>query len=101
MKDNPVLAVFFLLGTVAALDPGANLFVFMGAVVVDDQMQAKTVWSFRVDHLEEGQPFLVCVPGCGVVQDFSIQVVQSCKEGDGSMARVVMRGGSHMPNAER
>lgn len=101
MQDNPVLAVFFLLGTVAALDPRANLFVFMGAIVVDDQMQAKTIWSFLVDHLEEGQPFLVRVPGCGIVQDFSIQVVQSCKEGDGSMARVVMRGGSHMPNAER
>lgn len=43
---------------VAALDPRANLVVFMGAVVVDDQMQAQTVWSFRVDHLEEGQPFL-------------------------------------------
>ena len=41
------------------------------------------------------------VSECSVVQDFSIQVVQSCKEGDDAMARVVMRGGSHMPNANR
>jgi len=50
-----------------------------------------------VEHFEKVQLFLVGVPGRGVVQVFSIQVVQ---EGNCSVARGIMRGGSHMPNAK-
>ena len=95
------MAVFFLLGAVAAFDPRAHLLVLVGAIVIDDQMQDEPLWGLFVDHFEKGQPFLVCVPGRGVVQDFSVQVVQRRKEGNCSVARVIMRGGSHLPNAKR
>ena len=61
MLHDPVRPVLLAVPLVAPLDPGANLGMLVGAVVVNDQMQANLVGRFGIDLLEKSKPLLVHV----------------------------------------
>ena len=53
MHHNSVQSMGFLLPSIEPLDPGFHLGVFVGAVVVGDNMQRQILGSFAVELLQK------------------------------------------------
>lgn len=69
-----------------ALEPGPDLWVLKGGIVVENDMDGLVFRNLSIDHVEEADKFLVPValhiaPDHGPVED-----VQGCEEGRGSIA---------------
>ena len=83
-----------------ARDPGADFGVFVGGVVVQDQVQVKVRRGLRVEVAQELQPFLVPVARGALVEDFALQIVERGKKSDGAGARVVVRAGADVADPQ-
>lgn len=81
-------------------EPGEDQRMFVGGVVVHDQVQGQFRWSLAVDGFEEGEPFQMSMPLGGRAEDASVEVVQRCKEGHRAMAGVVVSASSDMAYAQ-
>ena len=72
------------------LEPALHLRMLVGGVVIHDQMQVEIGWRFRVDLLEELQPFLMPMAWHALSDEFTLGHFQSSEECRGAMTRVVM-----------
>ena len=68
----------------------ADVFVLVGGVVVQDQMDLQVVGDLSVDGLEEFQPFLMPVPRHALADDHAGQHVERGEQGGGAVALVVV-----------
>ena len=73
-----------------AIQPGFDLGVLVGCVVVDDQVQVQIVRRLGVDLLEEFDEFLVAVPRHALPDQTPFQHVQSGQQCGGAVQFVVM-----------
>ena len=80
-----------------ALDGG----MFMGGVVVQNDVDVLAQRNFAVDLLEKLQPLAVGVCWGGVSYDFALQIVQRGKKGHRAVAIVIVGLGADMPSAQR
>jgi hypothetical protein len=71
-------------------EPGSDLGVLMGGVIVDDQVQLAIRWRLRVDLLEESQPFLMAMPGLAAAQHGAIECIERGEQCGGAMALIIM-----------
>ena len=76
------------------LDPGLNARMFMGTVIVDDQMQIHFRRSFKVDCFKEPNKLLVSMPRHAVADDSSVQGHHCSKQSRCAIALVIMRHGA-------
>lgn len=70
--------------------PGPDLLVLVGAVVVDDQVNIETGRHVRVDLLQEREKLLVPVTGLAAAQDGPVGHVQGGKEGGGPVPDIIV-----------
>lgn len=67
--------------------------MFVGPIVVNDQMQVEPRRRFSVDSLEETDELLVSMPWHAITDDFAIEHTQSRKQRSCAVALVVVRHG--------
>src|SRR5271165_4030124 len=75
--------------------------MFMGGVVVQNDVDVLAQRNFAVDLLEKLQPLAVGVCWGGVSYDFALQIVQRGKKGHRAVAIVIVGLGADMPFAQR
>src|ERR1700746_837799 len=75
--------------------------MFMGGVIVQNDVDVLAQRNFAVDLLEKFQPLAVGVFLGGVSDDFALQIIQCGKEGHRTVAIVIMGLGADMPFAQR
>ena len=56
-----------------ALEPGSDLWMLMGGIVVDDQMQIEPGRGFAFDLAQEFQPFLMAMSWQALADDGAVQ----------------------------
>lgn len=78
------------LETTVSCQPFLYVFLLVGAVVVDDEVDVHIIGRLSVDLLEEPQPLDVCVLILGAAYDLAIKVIESGEESDRAMTSVVM-----------
>lgn len=83
------------------IQPGPNLRVLVGGVVVEDDMRGLTRWHLGLDGVEKANKFLRPVALHVAPDDGAIQHVQSGKEPSGAIAFVVVRHGPQLALLER
>ncbi len=76
--------------------PGADLGVLVGAVVVDDQVDIQFFWDGLLDLAQEAQELLVPVARSALGHHLPGGHVQRSKQGGGAVADVVMRHALHV-----
>ncbi len=76
--------------------PGLDVGVVVGAVVVEDQVHLEVLGDLAVDELQEGQELLVAVAGQAQAHDLAGGGIEGGEEGGGPVALVVVRHG-HRP----
>src|SRR6201998_1610262 len=81
--------------------PAFNDRMLMGGVIIQDDVDALAQRNFAVDLLEKFQPLAVGVFLGGVSDDFALQIIQRGKEGDRTVAVVIVGLGADMPFAKR
>lgn len=84
-----------------AIQPGSNLRVLVGGVVVEDHMHGLARWRLGFDGVEEADEFLMPMALHVAPDDGAIQHVQSGKERRGAVAFVVVRHGPEPPLLQR
>ncbi len=70
--------------------PCLDLGMFVGAVVVNDEMNFQLFGSLAIDLLEETQPLDMRVTGLGARNDFAFKVIQRGKQSDRAMPDVIV-----------
>ena len=80
---------------VAPFDPTLYLRVFVGGVVVDDEVEGQSGGRLFFEVFDEVQPFLVGVAPGSLAEYFSVQITQRREERDGAVTDIVMGAGSH------
>ena len=66
----------------------------MGAIIVEDEVQTRRLWKFRVQAAEESQELLMPVTGITFSDDAAFGHLQRGKEGGGPVAFVIVRKGA-------
>lgn len=56
--------------------------MFVGRVVIDDQMQLEVLGRFPIDLPEKGQPFLMAVLTLDAADQFALKIIQRSEERD-------------------
>src|SRR5437667_2734549 len=84
-----------------ACQPALDSRMFMGGVIVQNDVDMLAQRNFAVDLLKKFQPLAVGVCLGGVSDDFALQIIQRGKEGDRTVAIVIMGLGTDMPFAQR
>ena len=77
-------------------EPLLDTLLFVGAVVVDDQVQIQVLRRFPVDLLEETKPFDVRMARFRPRDQFAVEVIQCGKQRDGAMPCVVVGLGADL-----
>ena len=70
--------------------PRLHVFVLVGGVVVQDQMELKLSWKLAIESAQESQEFLVSVASKALADDLSIERVQCGKQSRGAVTLVVV-----------
>jgi hypothetical protein len=78
-----------------------RLGVFVGSVVVQNQVQVDPGRGRWLDGFEELESLLVTVTRSPFSQNLSAQVIQRCKQGHGAVSVIVVSASSHMALAQR
>src|SRR5262252_2792134 len=81
--------------------PALDERMFMSGVIVQNDVDVLAQRNFAVDLLEKFQPLAVGVFLGGVSDDFALQIIQCGKEGDRTVAIVIVGLGADMPFAQR
>ena len=76
--------------------PGAHFGMFVGGVIIRDQMHIQMWRNGAIDPLQKTKELLVSVPGLAVGEHGSSSDVEGCKQGGGAMADIVMRDTLHV-----
>lgn len=71
--------------------------MFMGGVIVQNDVDVLAHRNFAVDLLEKFQPLAVGVFLGGVSDDFALQIIQRGKEGNRTVAVIIVGLGADMP----
>lgn len=71
--------------------PGLDLGVFMGGVVVDDQVDVQIVGHIGIDMTQEGEELLVAMTPFALGQDLASSDIECGEQGRGAMADIVVR----------
>ena len=74
--------------------PFLDLGMFVGCVVIQDQMQVPVRRRFRVNELQEFQPLLVAVPVLALADQGAVRDVEGGEERGRAVAHIVV---SHRP----
>lgn len=73
------------------VEPPLHVLVFVGRVVVQDQMNLEPWGHFTIDGLEERQELLVTMPGQALTDDLPGQHIQSSEQRGRAVTFVVVR----------
>src|ERR1700746_3425428 len=82
-------------------EPGHDLRMLVGAVIVRDQMQVEMLGRLAVDLLEKAQPLHVRVAYLRARNKLAGERDQRGKQRDGAMARVIVRHSTRPIGCER
>src|SRR5512134_2832104 len=74
-------------------EPGFHAWVFVGPVIVHDQMQREMGWRLGIDLLEEADELLVAMPRQAIPDDGAIEQAQRREQGRGAVPFIVVRHG--------
>ena len=72
------------------LQPGLDTRVFMGSIVVDDQMQLQVGGYFDINAFQEPNKFLMSVPGHAIADNSAIEHTKGSKERSSPVALIVV-----------
>ena len=72
-------------------NPGFHARMFVGPVIVHDQMQSELGWRFAVNFLEETDELLMPMTWHAIADDFAIEHVQGGEQCGRPVARVIVR----------
>ena len=81
--------------------PESYVGMLVGGVVIDDQMNIKTIRHGLIDALEELKKFLMTMACLALRQDCAGGDVESGKQGGGAMANVVVGHSFHVAQPHR
>ena len=65
--------------------------MFVGAIIVYDEVQVEFGWGFAVDFLEETDKFLVPMARHTVADYFAVEHAEGCEEGGRAVAFIIVR----------
>ena len=82
-------------------NPGFDPWVFVGCVVVHDQMQIEMRWRLDIDLVEETNELLVSMTCHAVADHFAIEQAQRSEQCGRAVALVVVRHGPAAPLLDR
>jgi len=82
-------------------EPGLNVGVLVGGVVIDDQMQLQVLGRLAVDQTQKLQPLLVAMPLLAQRDDRAVEGVERSEEGRCAVPLVVVRHGAGAPALHR
>src|SRR5436190_3247652 len=75
--------------------------MFVGGVVIEDEVEIAIRWSLRVDELKELEPFLMAMPILALPNQLAVGHIERRKQGRGAVADIIMRHGSGASFLER
>src|SRR5438046_1206022 len=75
--------------------------MFMGGVVVADQVELTIGWNGLLDQAEKPEPFLMSMALLAQAKDFAVGGIQRGKQSGGAVSFVVMRQGGAAPTLQR
>lgn len=84
-----------------ALEPGLNLWVFMGAVVIQHQVELQLLGKLVVELAQKSQELLVAMSGKALADDFAFQDLQGGKQRRGPVADIIVSKGAATTFLER
>ncbi len=81
--------------------PGLHLRMFVGRVVVGDQMEGVVLGRFAIDLPQKTQPLLMTMALHALTDDGAIERIQRCEQGRHAIALVVVSHGLGATALER
>lgn len=81
--------------------PSLHFRVFVGSVIIHDQMQLKMLGRFAIDLFEKLQPLLMPVLSLDAADQASLKIIQCSDQGDRAVADIVMRLRTDMSDPQR
>jgi len=75
--------------------------MFMGGVIVGDDMGVELGWALVIDQLEEGQPFLMTMAYRQAGDQLAFEIIERGEQGQRAVPHVIMGLGANMPDPQR
>src|SRR5689334_13893648 len=72
-----------------ALEPSGDRGMFMGGVIVGDDVDVEIGRGLLIDGFEEGQPLLMAVTRRQAGDQLALEIVERGKQGDGAVPHVI------------
>src|SRR6202008_3621304 len=74
--------------------------MFMGSVIVGDDVDGEIARGLFIDGFEEGQPLLMAMARRQAGDQLALEIVERGKQGQGTVPHVIMGLGTNMPDPQ-
>src|ERR1700758_3127443 len=80
--------------------PLFDLGMFVGGVVVGDDMDVEISRALAINQLEKGQPFLMAVARRQAGDELAFEIIERGKQGQRAVPHVIMGLGANVPDPQ-
>ena len=81
-----------------AVEPAGDRGMFMGGVIVGDDMDVEIGRGLGIDGFEKGEPLLMAVTRRQAGDQLALEIIERGKQGQGAVPHVIMGLGANMPD---
>src|SRR3984893_16890114 len=84
-----------------AVEPAGDRGMFMGGVIVGDDMDVEIGRGLGIDGFEKGEPLLMAMARRQAGDQLALKIIERGKQGQGAVPHVIMGLGANMPDPQR
>ena len=84
-----------------AIEPSGDRGMFMGGVIVGDDVDGEIARGLRIDGFEKGQPLLMAMTRGQAGDQLALEIIERGKQGQRDMAHVIVGLGATMADPQR
>ncbi len=84
-----------------AIEPSGDRGMFMGGVIVGDDVDVEIARGLFIDGFEKGQPLLMAVAWRQTGDQLALEIIKRGKQGQRAMSHVIVGLGANVTNAKR
>src|SRR5215470_4394211 len=83
------------------LQPLGDPRMFMGGVIVGNDVDVEIGRALLIDEIEKGQPFLMTMARCQMGDELAVEIIERGEQGQRAVPHVIMGLGPDVANSQR
>ena len=84
-----------------AVEPSGDRRMFMGGVIVGDDVDGEIAWGLFIDGFEKGQPLLMTMARRQAGDQLALEIIERGKQGQCAMSHVIVGLGANVADLQR